>query len=291
MSVSNKTAPQVSWPAAGLTALSVLMQRIANNLQRWIATAIRAPQTQPPRWGAGAATAIALTVVAVIASMFFVDAAAIQWALHLPHWLVGEAYEITNFGLSGYFLYPLGVLLLGIAAIKAPSLPRAAQGTLAALAARFGFLFIAIALPGLFAAIVKRLIGRARPYVGDHDPFAYVPFIWRPDHASLPSGHATTAAAVAIAVGAMWPRLRAIAWVYALAIMLTRVVIDVHHPSDVIAGGLVGVVGALLVRRWFAARRLVFRAHDLRAYGWPSFKRIKAAAQSIAIGFRGPSPS
>ena len=153
----------------------------------------------------------------------------------------------------------------------APALPRRTQGTLAALAARFGFLFVAIGLPGLFATIVKRLIGRARPYVGGHDdPFAYMPFMWRPEYSSMPSGHATTATAAAIAIGAVWPRSRIVMWLYAVIILFTRVAINVHH---VIAGALVGVVGALLVRRFFAARRLVFPSaicgsiHGLRSSG------------------------
>ena len=43
----------------------------------------------------------------------------------------------------------------------------------------------------LFVAIVKRFIGRVRP--SSAGPFAYEPFHWRPDFASLPSGHTTTA--------------------------------------------------------------------------------------------------
>jgi membrane-associated phospholipid phosphatase len=70
-------------------------------------------------------------------------------------------------------------------------------------------------------------------------------------------------------------------WLYAVIILFTRVAINVHHPSDVTAGALVGVVGALLVRRFFAARRLVFRVGDLRPYSWPSFQRIKTAARDI----------
>ena len=31
-----------------------------------------------------------------------------------------------------------------------------------------------------------------------------------------------------------------------------------HHPSDVVAGALVGIIGAMFVRYWFAARRLGF---------------------------------
>src|SRR4029453_4250286 len=56
-----------------------------------------------------------------------------------------------------------------------------------------GFRFTAIAVPSLFATIVKRLIGRARPYVGGSlDPLLFSPFAWVPAYAGMPSGHATT---------------------------------------------------------------------------------------------------
>lgn len=253
---------------------------------RWVLVLARPPRVSPLRWHRGAAIPmLAATVAAIVGAMFVIDTTAIEWALHLPPWLVDEANEITNFGLSGYFLYPLGFMLLALAAVWTPSLPRRTQATLAALTARFGFLFLAIALPGLFATIVKRMIGRARPYVGSYDdPFAYMPFIWRADYASMPSGHAATAAAAAVAIGAIWPRMRVVMWLYALTILSTRVIIGVHHPSDVIAGALVGVVGALLVRHFFAARRLVFCAGDLRPYPWPSRKRIKALARDVLVG-------
>jgi undecaprenyl-diphosphatase len=150
------------------------------------------------------------------------------------------------------------------------------------LTVRFGFLFLAIGVPGLFVTIVKRLIGRARPYVGSpDDAFIYRPFVWAPEYASMPSGHATTAAAAAIAIGALWPNGRAVMWLYALVIMFSRVVVLAHHPSDVIAGALVGAVGALWLRRAFAARGLLFSASDLRAFPGPSFKRVKAALREV----------
>jgi membrane-associated phospholipid phosphatase len=280
MSTSNRAASRNLSPAT--TGLAALVPRIGINLARWIVVLVRTPRARPPRWPAGAYVAIALTVGVIVAAMFFIDAAASDWARHLPRRPIDLAEDVTNFGLSGWFLYPLGFILVLLAAIKAPSLPRMAQGVLALLAVRFGFLFTAIALPSLFDTIVKRIIGRARPYVGPHDdPFAFMPFIWRPEYASMPSGHSTTATAAAIAIGALWPRSRAVMWPYALIIMLTRVVIYVHHPSDVIAGALVGVVGALLVRRWFAARRLAFYADDLRAFPGPSWRRLGKVARAL----------
>jgi len=46
--------------------------------------------------------------------------------------------------------------------------------------------------------------------------------------------------------------------VYAVLIAGSRLVLLAHHPSDVVAGALIGVIGAMCVRYWFAARRLGF---------------------------------
>jgi membrane-associated phospholipid phosphatase len=147
--------------------------------------------------------------------------------------------------------------------------------TIVALIVRLEFIFVAIALPGLAVTIVKRLIGRVRPSVTG--PFAYVPFSWRPDYASMPSGHATTAFAAAIALGAIWPRARPLLWLYAVVIAASRVIIAAHYPSDVIAGAVVGGFAALLVRNYFAARRLGFAVAPtgtVYALPGPSLRRI-----------------
>jgi membrane-associated phospholipid phosphatase len=73
-------------------------------------------------------------------------------------------------------------------------------------------------------------------------------------------------------------------WVYALVILASRILIFVHHPSDVLGGAVVGVIGALMVRRWFASRRLGFSLTDLRPYAWPSSGRLKATAREIVRG-------
>ena len=85
----------------------------------------------------------------------------------------------------------------------------------------------------------------------------------------------------AIAIGAVWPRARPVIWLYAIVIMLSRVFVMAHHPSDVVAGALVGIIGAMAVRFWFAARRLSFA---IRADGTivpltgPSRDRLKRVA-------------
>jgi membrane-associated phospholipid phosphatase len=229
------------------------------------------------------AIAAGVAVVIVLAVMFLFDTAAINGVGHLPHWIAWSFDQITDFGKSGWFLWPLGILFLGLAAL--PNLPRVPQLVLATLMVRVGFLFIAIGAPSLFDTIIKRMIGRARPLVGGSlDPYLFSPFKWTADYASLPSGHATTAFAVAVAFGTLWPRWRTVLWVYALLIAASRVVLTAHYPSDVLAAAVVGVVGALSVRRWFAMRGLGFSiALDgvLHQKPGPSLRRIKAVARAL----------
>ena len=172
-----------------------------------------------------------------------------------------------------------------IALLATPALPRMSRGVLAALAVRLGFLFFAIGLPGLVFTVGKRLIGRARPFVeGSANPLIYRPLGWNVEYASLPSGHAIDAFAAAMAIGALWPRARFVLWTYAVLIAVSRVVLTAHFPSDVMVGAVVGVIGALLVRDWYAARRLAFvlcADGTVRPWPGPSFARIKRVAGQL----------
>jgi len=88
--------------------------------------------------------------------------------------------------------------------------------------------------------------------------------------------------ALAFAVAAIWPRARIAMIAYALVIAATRLVLLAHHPSDVVAGALVGITGAMVVRYWFAARRLGFAIHrdgTIVALTGPSSGRLKRVAQ------------
>jgi membrane-associated phospholipid phosphatase len=221
------------------------------------------------------------TVLLAAAAMAFADASLAEAAKHLPGWVHRVFAFVTDFGKSGWFLWPTAIVLLAIAVVTSPALAPLGRLVLAAIAVRAGFLFAAIAAPSLFATIIKRLIGRARPFVGSEaDPFLYMPMSWRAAYASMPSGHATTAFAAAVAVALLWPRLRWPMLLYAVIIAASRVALDAHYLSDVIVGAFVGSMGALMVRDWFARRRLGFTVdlkstvHPLPGPSWPRIKRV-----------------
>lgn len=165
---------------------------------------------------------------------------------------------LTDFGKDEYVLSVLAIALVAVAPVAA-SLHGTRRALLLGLGTRLQFIFLSVAVSVFVAEILKVFIGRGRPFVGGKaNPFNFIPFDGTGAYASLPSGHAVTAFALAFAVSALWPRLRVFMFTYAIVILLTRLVLLAHHPSDVVAGALVGMVGAMAVRYWFAARRLGF---------------------------------
>lgn len=246
----------------------------------------RVSRDAKPAWRALARIAIGILVAIILTAiaMLALDGRAPGAAAQLPKWVVDTFNELTDFGKSGWLLWPLGILLALIAVVASPALPRMSRLVLVTLSVRLAFLFAAIAVPGLFVTVVKRLIGRARPLVDPSTTFYYSPFSWNPEFAAMPSGHTAAAFSALIAFGVVWPRLRPVLWVYAIVIALSRVVISAHHPSDVIVAAFVGVVGALLVRDWYAARRLGFVIGpdgSVRTLPGPSFARIKRVARQM----------
>ena len=264
------------------------MGRFISNIHIAVTLFFRAPPEsgRRPAWPPHGKLALGALVAIVIVggAALVLDARSVAGARALPRAMIWTFQYITDLGLSGWFLIPTAMLLLAVAAADTASLPAFSRRVLTATSIRIGFIFMAVAVPGLFVTILKRLVGRARPFVAGDDTWTSQFLVWRPDYASFPSGHATTAFAAAIAIGALWPRLRPVMWIYAVIIALSRVIITAHHPSDVIAGAIAGTIGALLVRNWYASRRLGFAVATggmVFKLPGPSSSRIRAVAQRL----------
>jgi len=195
---------------------------------------------------------------AIVALMILVDAPEIRLMPPRGTASLWPVRIITDFGKSSYVLIAIG-LSTCLIFLSSAFMQSVTRKRLLDLSTRFAFLFLAVLVPVAAGEILKGIVGRGRPFVGGAaDAFHYSHFAWTEAYASFPSGHAITAFALAFALASLAPKWRVTIWAYAVLIAITRLVLLAHHPSDVLAGALVGVLGAMVVRYWFAARHLIF---------------------------------
>lgn len=94
---------------------------------------------------------------------------------------------------------------------------------------------------------IKRLVNRPRPAPVEPRPM----HVRKPLTSSFPSGHASSAFTAAGVLSAHDPALKPIYYGIAAVVATSRVHVQVHHASDVIAGAALGAVLAkVAVRLW-----------------------------------------
>jgi undecaprenyl-diphosphatase len=196
--------------------------------------------------------------IIIIVLMFGVDAAEIGLMPKRGSPSEWPARVLTDFGKDEYVLWCLAAALIAIAIIG-PLLQGASRMRVLHLGTHLQYLFLAVLVPVLCTEAIKWVVGRGRPFVGGKaNPFNFAPFTGTEAYFSFPSAHSVTAFALAFAVGAVWPRMRIAMYLYAAVIGATRLVLLAHHPSDVVAGAVIGLIGAMAIRYHFAARQLGF---------------------------------
>ncbi|MFF4184611.1 phosphatase PAP2 family protein [Streptomyces sp. NPDC001691] len=92
---------------------------------------------------------------------------------------------------------------------------------------------------------VKRVVRRPRPRLP-----AAEPLVRTAGRHSFPSSHASSAAAAAVAFGALRPAGARLVPPLAAAMCVSRMVAGVHYPSDIAAGALLGGVTARAGAAW-----------------------------------------
>ncbi|MFE3016475.1 phosphatase PAP2 family protein [Streptomyces sp. NPDC059256] len=81
-------------------------------------------------------------------------------------------------------------------------------------------------------------------------PAVWTPLVSTAGRYSFPSSHATSAAAAAVAFGALLPAARRLLPPVAAAMCVSRLVVGVHYPTDIAAGAALGGLAAHLGHRW-----------------------------------------
>lgn len=111
---------------------------------------------------------------------------------------------------------------------------------------------VAVGIAAGLTSVLKDLFERVRPALANPGIEALVA---TPGSPSFPSGHAATAFAAAIAVGAFYPRLRWMLLGLAALVGISRIYLGVHYLLDVLAGTALGIVLGLAVV--WATRRVL----------------------------------
>ncbi len=185
------------------------------------------------------------------------------WMQDFPDDLQPFAHFVTDLGEGVEVLVTTGLLLLLSALIPTALLRRRAQVGLNAITAAAAFIFLSVAGGGLLALLLKYAIGRARPVLLDsHGYLSFHPFAMHSDFAALPSGHSATAAAMAISLALVFPRLRALFISAGVLICLSRQLVGMHWMSDTLMGWAVGAAFTYWLAHVFARRGLMFRYDD-----------------------------
>lgn len=181
---------------------------------------------------------VAAGVLAILLA-FTVDQQIARALAGLDPGVIRIARFVTWFGQGGVTLYPTGILALAGLILRTlrPDLRGRLDGPIRVLAA----IFITVAAAGLADDVLKIIFGRARPYMwlaGDDSGFGF--FRYGAKFASFPSGHTTTSFAAALALSAVLPRGKPAFLMAALLIAISRMALESHYLSDVIAGAVLG---------------------------------------------------
>ena len=100
---------------------------------------------------------------------------------------------------------------------------------------------IVLVVSHLIVQLIKRTVGRPRP----SRTTSCATLVQEPDRFSFPSGHSAAAMSVALAYAFAFPTLGPILIPLAFVVGLSRVVLGVHYPGDVLMGQLVAALTAI----------------------------------------------
>jgi undecaprenyl-diphosphatase len=238
---------------------------------------------QPIDRGRTAFVVLAGVVLIVLVGVLF-DARAIAWARTLPPPVHGFFNWITQWGKSGWLLIPSGIVVVVVMLGDWRQVSRASAAAWFEIATFAAVLFVVVAATGLTTDIIKPIVGRFRPDYVEHGAFAFAPLsLGGYANYSFPSGHATTMAAVAV-MAVIVPGVVTLPIVVAAGLVaVSRVIVAVHFPSDVVGGALIGFgVGYLILRAMTAAGIVYAVRRGQRRHRFGTVRRLHRRGGRLA---------
>lgn len=183
----------------------------------------------------------------------FVDQPLSQWLRTVDiqqHALVDFFRSITDFGKSKWYLIPSAIgVVICILILRLKAFTPLARARARIVCGQLLFLFICGSVAGILTDIIKPILGRARPVELESDNlYGFHPLTFAARWNSMPSGHATSVFAFALVMSGFFPRLRIPFFLLALFLAFSRVMVNAHYLSDVLAGMAVAYLCVTVLR-------------------------------------------
>lgn len=153
-----------------------------------------------------------------------------DWCLRATRWLSASPGHRYFVWVSRLGDGPFWWVLIALQAVFAPEL--ALQQA------------IAVIICTLIYRWLKRHTARERPFVTHPAIPCYTPPL---DRFSFPSGHSLHAVCLTLLTGLTQPLAGMILLPFTISVLISRVVLGLHYPSDVLAGSTLGILVAWLV--------------------------------------------
>ena len=193
-------------------------------------------------------SALTITIVWLLIPL---DTSISRWftSLHIPGDIEKDMDAFQQFGQLGSVIFVIILILI----METPSIKRTVLD-----------LMCASSLAAITSTFLKTMFGRARPSVSSEVEF-FGPWFVREETfslewnsvASMPSGHSVAAAALAVYLAWIYPRLTVLVMVLAAMVATWRVRVSAHFPSDVVAGLFLGAIIATPVVRGHWGVRII----------------------------------
>ncbi len=192
-------------------------------------------------------TSCVAVLIAAALTFMCIDLPLAVWLRANRSDLIKAIFEtITFFGRSELYLIPTAIFFIFFRKTRQKN------------ARKSLFIFSTVAVSGILVDIIKVIAGRFRPVLYfNRGLFGFDFFRIDSDYLSFPSGHSATAMSFMVALGRLFPEFRYFFYVAGIVIASSRAVITAHYLSDVLVGGLIGVMTAILLYNRFFRERVV----------------------------------
>lgn len=117
---------------------------------------------------------------------------------------------------------------------------------------KLGFFLLSMGVCGLCSALLKEVFGRARPYMYFRDgSYGFNLFHAAKDaFKSFPSGHSMESMTIALCFALIFPRCKALWFLFPLWMICDRMLLEKHYLGDTLCGLLIAVCYVILVRAY-----------------------------------------